>query len=227
MVRDFRTTFNPPPNWPVPKDFRPYPGWEPDPDWGLPPPGWAMWITIEKQSHTVRWVLVAMGLFIVCATASCVALVARGSSEAARQQGAVAGGPANSSCRGRTYPDQQPDHDVCANPAGTVELPGLTVTASPLRRDPRNGLCQDVTLVNHSDAAVGFRLRDWQLRGPSGRPQHGVVETGGDLSSGPMNKGSQKHGTLCFDPLDGSGTFVTLYQPLDTPVRGVWPSTVD
>lgn len=227
MVRNTRTTFNPPPNWPVPQDFRPYPGWEPNPDWGLPPPGWAMWVTTEKPSHTVRWVLVAMGLFIVCATASCVALVARGSSEAVRQQRAAAGAPAGSSCQGRSYPDQQPDRDVCANPAGAAELQGLTVTASPLRRNASESLCQDVTFVNHSDAAVGFRLLDWQLRGPSGQPQRGVVATAGDLTSGQSTKGGQKHGTLCFDPLDGNGTFVTAYQPLDSPVRAIWLSTVD
>jgi hypothetical protein len=227
VVRDFRTTFNPPPNWPVPQDFRPYPGWEPDPDWGLPPPGWAMWITTEKQSHAVRWVLVAMGLFVACATGSCVGLVARGASEAARQQRSVVAAPAGSSCQGRTYPDQQPDHDICANPAGVAELPGLAISASPLRRSASESLCQDVTVTNHGDAPVGFRLRDWQLRAPSGEAQRGAVDTAGNLTSGELVKGDQQHGTLCFDPLDGRGTFVTAYQPLDSPHRAIWLSTVD
>ena len=33
--------------------------------------------------------------------------------------------------------------------------------------------------------------------------------------------------TLGFDPRDGNGTFVTVYQPLDTQARAIWLSTVD
>jgi hypothetical protein len=226
VVRNSRATFNPPPNWPVPQNFRPYPGWEPDPAWGMPPPGWAMWVTTETKPHTVRWVLVAVGLFVVCAATSCVALVAKGSSEGARQR-AVGAPPVAASCRGRTYPEQAPERDVCANPAGTVELPGLAITASPLHRDGSDKLCQDVTFVNQSDTTVAFRLLDWQLRAPSGAVQRSVVATAGDLSSDQLNKGRQKHGTMCFDPLGGKGTFVTVYQVANSAVRGIWLSTVD
>lgn len=37
--------FNPPPNWPVPRDgWTPPTGWEPDPKWGPAPVGWPLWL---------------------------------------------------------------------------------------------------------------------------------------------------------------------------------------
>lgn len=36
--------FNPPPGWPLPADFTPEPGWQPDPSWPPPPPGWQLWV---------------------------------------------------------------------------------------------------------------------------------------------------------------------------------------
>lgn len=36
--------FNPPPGWPLPWNFEPGPGWEPDPAWPPMPPNWPLWI---------------------------------------------------------------------------------------------------------------------------------------------------------------------------------------
>jgi hypothetical protein len=35
--------FNPPPNWPVPKDWEPDPQWQPPATWPAAPPGWTFW----------------------------------------------------------------------------------------------------------------------------------------------------------------------------------------
>lgn len=226
QYRPHTRTFNPPPNWPLPEGFRPYRGWRPNPAWGLPPPGWTMWVTGEKKSHAVRYVMLAVALFLVCSAGSCVALVSRGASEASHHR-AVAVTPSASTCQGRAYPDQEPDRDVCADQGGTVDLSGVAVTTTPLRREPDGALCLDLNFVNQSDAPVGFHLPDWRARSPSGELRHDVFPAGGDLSSANLPKGGQKSGTLCFDPLPGSGTFVTTYEPAGSPVRGVWLSTVD
>lgn len=42
--------FNPPPGWPLPYDFEPWPGWEPDQAWPAPPPGWPLWIGSSAPS---------------------------------------------------------------------------------------------------------------------------------------------------------------------------------
>jgi hypothetical protein len=42
--------FNPPPGWPLPYDFEPWPGWEPDPSWPAAPPGWPLWIGSSAPS---------------------------------------------------------------------------------------------------------------------------------------------------------------------------------
>ncbi|MDF0528936.1 hypothetical protein P0W64_22070 [Tsukamurella sp. 8F] len=56
--------FNPPPNWPpVPKGWRPEPGWQPDPSWPDPPAGWQLWVGRDSRD-TLRWV-VAIGALVV------------------------------------------------------------------------------------------------------------------------------------------------------------------
>lgn len=42
--------FNPPPGWPLPYDFEPWPGWEPEPFWPPAPPGWPLWIGSDAPS---------------------------------------------------------------------------------------------------------------------------------------------------------------------------------
>lgn len=37
-------SFNPPPNWPVPRGWSPPPEWDPPPSWPQAPPGWTFWV---------------------------------------------------------------------------------------------------------------------------------------------------------------------------------------
>ena len=219
------TKFNPPPNWPVPAGFRPPPGWEPDPAWGPPPSGWPLWVTTEKKSHVVRNVAIGIVALAVCGIAGCVALVTNAADETisgtdAERQAAAA------SCEGKTYPDQQRDHDFCANNAGTVDLKGLTITATPLQRVAGGNLCSNVTYVNNSDQTASFNMLDWRVQSPSGEVQNNVFAGGGDLGSGELIKGGTKSGRMCFNPVAGSGTFVTIYQAPVTQMRGVWLSQI-
>lgn len=47
--------FNPPANWPVPKNFTPGPDWRPDPAWGPAPMGWQLWVhEAPKKSWFAR-----------------------------------------------------------------------------------------------------------------------------------------------------------------------------
>ncbi len=39
--------FNPPPGWPLPHDFVPSAGWQPDPSWPPAPAGWQLWVSDE------------------------------------------------------------------------------------------------------------------------------------------------------------------------------------
>lgn len=41
--------FNPPANWPLPKNFTPGPDWRPDPAWGPAPVGWQLWVEEPKK----------------------------------------------------------------------------------------------------------------------------------------------------------------------------------
>jgi hypothetical protein len=213
-------TFNPPPNWPVPEGFQPYPGWEPDPSWGMPPPGWAMWVATDRQSHPVRNVMLAVTVFLVCAVTSCVALVSHGASEGTRKR-STGVAPA-AACAGRSYPGQEPAHDVCADPAGAVGLPGLTVTTAPLVRDPGDRLCTSVTVANGGGVAIEVDLRSWRLEGPDAQRRAFVRD--GDLTLGAVDPGQRRSGTLCFDPISGSGPFAVTYQPSGGNLRGVWLS---
>jgi tetratricopeptide (TPR) repeat protein len=43
-IQTMKMRFNPPPNWPVPRDWAPGPDRHPDPSWPPPPPGWACWV---------------------------------------------------------------------------------------------------------------------------------------------------------------------------------------
>lgn len=44
--------FNPPPNWPVPRDgWTPPSGWEPDPQWGPAPIGWPLWVPDARSQE--------------------------------------------------------------------------------------------------------------------------------------------------------------------------------
>ena len=187
--------------------------------------GWPLWVTTEKKSHVVRNVVLGVVALSVCGIAGCVALLARSAHDtvAGTDQERAA---AAASCQGKSYPDQQNGHDVCANAAGTVDLKGLTVTASPLKRDSGGNLCSTVKYVNNSDGTVSFNMLDWRVQSPKGEVQNNVFAGSGDLGSGELIKGGTKSGTMCFDPVAGSGTFVTIYQVPVSQTRGVWLSSV-
>jgi hypothetical protein len=48
------TRFNPPPSWPVKKNFVPPQGWQPDPAWGPAPQGWPLYVTEARKTHRFR-----------------------------------------------------------------------------------------------------------------------------------------------------------------------------
>jgi hypothetical protein len=225
------TRFNPPPNWPLPKGFVPPAGWQPDPAWGPAPQGWPLWLTVEKKSHVVRNIALGVTALALCGVAACVAIVVGGINDAvddAGQQRANEEASAAASCAGKTYPDQQPNNDVCAGADGTVRLHGVSVTASPLSRDGAGNLCSQVAYVNNSGRTVGFNMLDWRVQSPAGEVQDNVFAGSGDLGSGELINGGTKSGTMCFDPVQGSGQFVTIYQPpVFSQMRGIWLSNVD
>jgi hypothetical protein len=179
-----------------------------------------MWVATDRQSHPVRNVMLAVTVFLVCAVTSCVALVSHGASEGARKR-STGVAPA-AACAGRSYPGQEPAHDVCADPAGAVGLPGLTVTTAPLVRDPGDRLCTSVTVANGGGAAIEVDLRSWRLEGPDAQRRAFVRD--GDLTLGAVDPGQRRSGTLCFDPISGSGPFAVTYQPSGGNLRGVWLS---
>ncbi|WP_422759192.1 hypothetical protein [Paenarthrobacter sp. C1] len=45
--------FNPPPGWPVPRDWVPESNWKPDPKWPESPPGWNFWVPKKLKMHPV------------------------------------------------------------------------------------------------------------------------------------------------------------------------------
>jgi hypothetical protein len=82
--------FNPPPNWPISRQFTPAPGWQPDPGWGPAPPGWQFWIDEpagmptgsaaaavpppgqepRKKAWYKRWWVIAVAAVVVVAIAT-------------------------------------------------------------------------------------------------------------------------------------------------------------
>jgi hypothetical protein len=186
----------------------------------MPPPGWAMWVATDRKSHPVRNVMLGVTVFVVCAVTSCVALVSHGASEGARKR-SVGVAPA-AACAGHSYPGQQPEHDVCADPAGAVALTGVTVTSSPLVRDAADRLCTSVTVANGGNAPVAVDPGGWRLNGPDA--QRRALVRDGDLTNGAVAQGQRRGGTLCFDPISGTGPFAVTYQPSGGNLRGVWLS---
>jgi hypothetical protein len=221
------TRFNPPPNWPLPKGFVPPAGWQPDPAWGPEPQGWPLWLTVEKKSHVLRNVILGIVALVTLGIVGCIAIVI-GAVNSATQPNANEAASAAASCAGKKYPDQQPSHDVCADAQGKVALHGVTVTATPLSRDREGNLCSQVIYANNSGDTVGFNVLDWRIQSPSGEVQNNVFAGGGDLGSGELINGGTKKGTMCFDPVQGSGLFVTIYQPpAFSQMRGIWLSNLD
>ncbi len=215
-----KTVFNPPPNWPVKKGFTPPAGWQPDPSWGPAPEGWPLWT--EKKSHTVRNVILVILGVVILAFAGCTALLVGGVNEVANQQEAEAEANAET-CEGITYADQQPDNDRCADESNSVTLDGVVVTASALERDAEGNICTDVSYTNNSDETIQFNMLDWKIQSPAGEVQDNLFAGGGTLSSGDLIAGGEKSGSVCFDPLEGSGEFVLIYKPgAWSDDRGIW-----
>lgn len=219
--------FNPPPNWPVKKGFTPPAGWEPDPSWGPPPQGWPLWK--EKKKHTVRNVLLGITALTILSFVACAALVGGAVDSVVNDEKAAASKRAaanEATCKGKTYPDQQ-EGDRCADSSGKVVLNGVSLTATPLKRDAEKNVCTKVSYVNNSEETVSFNPIDWKIQAPSGEVQNNVFAGSGDLSSGQLIKGGKKAGTVCFDPIEGSGDFVLIYKPsFWNDERGIWLNKV-
>lgn len=47
--------FNPPPTWPLPRNWTPPPEWEPDRSWPPAPPGWQFWVDSAKPDNEQPW----------------------------------------------------------------------------------------------------------------------------------------------------------------------------
>lgn len=132
----------------------------------------------------------------------------------------------SSTCSTVQYPDQQ-SLDTCSDATGTVDLGGVKVSASPLRRSTdslgSSQICDDVTLVNTTSATIDYSVSDFKLQPPSGA----IVDSkffGGTFGSGVLITGGTKSGQVCFsEDVPETGTFVLIYKP--NPFednRGIW-----
>lgn len=215
-----RMVFNPPPNWPLPRGFTPPPGWQPDTAWGPPPDGWPLWL--EKKSYVVRNVLLGILAVVVVCIGGCVALLVAGvigaGDERENRERAIA-----KTCEGKTYADQQSENDHCADQDGRVSVRDVVVSATALRRDAQQNICTDVAYQNNGEETIAFNELDWRIQAPSGEVQNNLFAGSGTLGSGDLVSGGHKAGTVCFDPLSGSGQFVLIYKPsVWSGERGIW-----
>jgi hypothetical protein len=161
---------------------------------------------------------------------ACTAFVAKGVNDAVEESNAkdqVRADANKQSCAGKTYPDQQPDNDRCADGSNTVVLDEVTVTATPLKR-VETDLCTDVTYVNNSSGTVSFNVFDWKLQLPTGEVKDAFdsTYTGNELGSGDLVKGGTKKGTVCYQTT-GGGQYILIYKPTFwNEARGIWVNTV-
>jgi hypothetical protein len=186
-----------------------------------------------KKNNAWKWILGTLGaLLLVCGGGfvACTALVGKSVNDAVEDTRAEAQARATEnmkSCQGRSYPDQQPDNDRCADAAGAVTLENVKVTASPLRRGAAS-LCTDVSYANSSDKTISFNVFDWKLQLPTGEVQDAFdsVSDAKPLGSGDLVKGGTKSGAICYET-QGSGQFILIYKPsFWSDARGIWVNTV-
>jgi hypothetical protein len=110
-----------------------------------PPPYPAPVAAVPKKSNAWKWILgILGGLVLLCGGGfvACTALVGKGINDAVETEQAENDARAAEnmkSCEGKSYPDQQPENDRCADAAGAVTLDDVKVTATPLER--RQGEC--------------------------------------------------------------------------------------
>jgi hypothetical protein len=206
----------------LPKNFAPPPGWQPDPAWGPPPEGWPLWVTSEKKSHLLRNIVLGVVALSLCGIAGCIAVVVSGINKSVDESNKSEASAA-ASCQGKSYPDQQTNHDVCADAQGTVDVSGVSITATPLKRAGSGNLCSQVNYVNHSGKTQSFNLFDWKIQSPQGEVQNSGFDGGGNLGSGDIVNGGTKSGTMCYQGMSGTGQFVTIYKPPSfSSQRGIW-----
>jgi hypothetical protein len=188
----------------------------------MPPPP-------RRRSNVWKWVLAIVGLLVLLCggvVVACTALIGKGINDAVEDDKARA--DANrKSCEGRSYPDQQPANDRCADAAGAVVLDEVRITATAIKA-AAGSLCTDVAYTNSSDHTISFNMFDWKLQVPTGEVKDAFDTTGGAnrLGSGDLVKGGTKSGTVCFEAA-GSGQFVLIYKPsFWNDDRGIWVNTV-
>lgn len=181
-----------------------------------------------KKSNAWKWVLGILGVFVLLCggvLVACTALVGKGVSDATQNDRARASAN-QKSCAGKTYPDQQPDNDHCAE-AGVVALDSVQVTSTPLQRN-QSDLCSDIVYTNNSDKTVSFNEFDWKLQVPTGEVKDAFDSTSvtEPLGSGDLVKGGTKKGSVCYQA-SGGGQYILIYKPTFwSDDRGIWVNTV-
>lgn len=109
--------------------------------------------------------------------------------------------------------------DVVAQPAASVDVDGLTVTAAALvAGDDVLGetLCTAVSYANGTGSATTFSVFDWKLQDPNGTIlDTGFVGSPDALGTGEIVPGGTATGDVCFDAPRGdpSGRYVVLLDP--------------
>jgi hypothetical protein len=186
-----------------------------------------------KKSNAWKWVLgVLGGLVLLCGGGfvACTVLVGKGIDDAVETEQAEDSARAAEnakSCEGKSYPDQQPDNDRCADAAGAVTLDDVKVTATALQRR-QGALCADVSYVNNNEETISFNVFDWKLQVPTGEVKDAFDSAGNPnwLGSGDLVKGGTKSGAVCYEA-PGGGQFILIYKPsFWSDARGIWVNTV-
>ncbi|MCW6005367.1 DUF4352 domain-containing protein [Micromonospora sp. CPCC 205371] len=211
-----------------------YPNQPPGPPPGPPPnqppgPYQPPFAAAPKKSNAWKWILGTLGvLVLLCGggLVTCTVLVGQGVNEAVEEDQDRAAAN-KKSCEGKSYPDQQPDNDRCADAVGSVTIDEVKVVATPLARR-QDTLCTDVSYANNSDKTISFNVFDWKLQVPTGEVKDAFDSTDNPnwLGSGDLVKGGTKSGTVCYEA-PGSGQFILIYKPsFWSDARGIWVHTI-
>jgi hypothetical protein len=194
-----------------------------------PPPYYQQSPLPLRRSNAWKWILGILGVIVLLCGGTfvaCTALVGTGVNDAAERDQARAA-ENKKSCEGKSYPDQQPDHDHCADASGKVTMDSVQVTATPLQQR-QSDLCTNVTYVNSSDKTISFNVFDWKLQVPTGEVKDAFDSGSADnpLGSGDLVRGGTKDGTLCY-AVPGGGQYILIYKPTFwSDDRGIWVNTV-
>lgn len=121
------------------------------------------------------------------------------------------------------------EKDKVAEPGGSIDLSGWTVTASALTPKESafgtQNYCTDVTMVNRDDEQQEYNGLSWKLQTPNGNVQDMTFTGESDLTSGGLAPGGNVSKQVCFEDQEaGAGQYVLTWQPdiFSSEARGVW-----